>query len=120
MTEESELKELIKQVREQKAMTDANTEGLKHLKDKLRVFMVDSGVHEYDGVQCRRVLTFDMELLYLEHHDIFKQFCTRIEKHTHKNEWNDKKAKERFMNLHPDIYKDKDYLEEKTARLTGV
>ena len=120
--EEDQLKEMIKQVRQQKAVTDANTEGLKDLKDKLRVFMVDSGIKNYDGLEIRRSFSsFDIELLRLEKPKLFEKYCTREELKivTFENSI-DKKMLKLLSEEHPELWTDPDYREEKTARLYGL
>ncbi len=118
--EEIELKELIKQIRQQKTIADASDDVLQDLKEKLRVFMIDSGIKEYDGVEIRRAVSFDLELLRLEHPDLFEKYCTRIERITYKNEWNSVKLKEYFIKTHSEIYRDTDYFHEKKAGVYGL
>ena len=115
-----ELKYMIEECRACKAEAKETNERLKYLKDNLRTFMVDAGVNKYEGVEVRRVKTFDLELLRIEYPVLYRRYCSRIQKIVFKNEWQSKASKELFQKKNIDIYNDPDYLEEKTARLYGL
>lgn len=119
-SEEKSLKSLIATVRAVKAESNARKEAFEEVKDQLRIFMIDSNIKEYDGVEIRRQLSFDLELLRIEHLDIFEKYCDQEEKTVFKNTWKNKKMKALFMRDNPDISMDPDYRSEKTAGVYGL
>lgn len=118
--EETELIGLIAEVRARKAVSVKTAWNLKESKEQLRIFMVDSGIKEYDGVEIRRSIVFDLELLRLEHSDLFEKYCEREEKTVFKNSWRNKKMKDLFMRDNPTLSRDADYRSEKTPAVYGL
>lgn len=118
--EENELIGLIAEVRARKAVAVKTAGNLKESKEQLRIFMVDSGIKEYDGVEIRRSISFDLELLRLEHSDLFEKYCEREEKTVFKNSWKNKKMKGLFMRDNIEISRDPDYRSEKTPAVYGL
>ena len=118
----TELKELIAKCRTLKAEVGIKNSELKRLKEELRVFMIDSGLNKFDGVEIRRSFsTFDLELLRLERADLFERYAKR-EEHTiitFENSITKEKLK-LLQKEHPDLWNDPDYRKERTPGLYGL
>ena len=56
----NELDDLINKCREAKAKANDMNVSFNLLKEKLRVFMIDSGIKNYNGVEIRRNFSFDI------------------------------------------------------------
>jgi hypothetical protein len=123
--EELELKKLITKARTLKSLVSKNTDILKKVKEELRIFMVDSGIKEFDGVVIRRSFSkFDLELLRLENPKVFEKYCIReehiIPAHTEYENTITKKNLDKLKETYPTIWNDPDYREELTARVYGL
>lgn len=119
---ENELKTMIKECRDLKAEVGTKNKILKKLKSELRIFMIDSGIKNCDGVEIRRSFSsLDLELLRLEEPDIFGKYC-KYEEHTiiTFDSTITKKNLEKIRLNHPNIWNDPDYRKEMTARLYGL
>lgn len=118
----ADLKELIDKCRELKQTVGIKSQELSALKDELRVFMMDSGISEYDGVKIKRSFTaFDLELLRLEKPELFERYATR-EEHTivtFENVISKEKLK-LLQKEHPELWNDSDYRKERTASVYGL
>jgi len=115
-----EIQKLIDSLRAAKKAKEDVDKSYKKLQDDVRTFLIDSGLKEFDGVEIQRVMSFDYELLHLEHPDLFERYIDRYEKMAYKDSWKSEKLKKEFQEKYPDIWNDKDYRTEKTARLKGV
>ena len=115
----SELSLLIAESRGVKARADANNKELKKLKEKLRVFMIDSGIKECDGVKIRRTFSFDVGALRLDYPELAKLYVKEETKTvTSTYDVFDKKDKERLREDHPDVYRECNI--ENTAQVRGL
>lgn len=119
---EDELKGMIKAVREKKKRAGFVSRQLNNMKEALRVFMIDEGIQEYDGVSIRRSFSsFDLELFRLEHPDEFAKYCKYEEIKT--INFNSTCTKENLGKIRsklPNIWNDPDYRKELTARIMGL
>lgn len=70
----SELRELISECRELKKEVAQKSSNLNKLKEKIREFMIDSGVKEIDGVEIRRSFSFDQGLFKMKYPDLAEKF----------------------------------------------
>ena len=115
----SELSLLIAESRGVKARADANNKELKKLKEKLRVFMIDSGIKKYEGVEIRRTFSFDVGALRLDYPELAKLYVKEETKTvTSTYDVFTKKDKERLREDHPDVYSECNI--ENTAQVRGL
>ena len=115
---ENELKKLIDEARDIKKISTR----LAPIKEKIRIFLIDSGIKECEGVEIRRSFSsLDLELLRLEKPELFERYCQR-EEHTITtfNNTITKNNLEKIQEEHPEIWNDTDYRRELTARLYGL
>jgi len=116
------IKELIQECRELKKELGIKNKELTRMKNAIRLFMIDSGIPEIDGVKIRRGFSaFDLELLRLEKHDLFERYAIR-EEHTivtFENVITKEKLK-LLQKEHPELWNDQDYRKEKTPGLYGL
>jgi len=110
----TELKELISKCRALKAEVGIKNSELKELKEELRVFMIDSGLNKFDGVEIRRAFSFDNGWLKLKYPDLAVKFI-KEETITTIRDVVDKKGLQKHA---PEEYKA--CLAEGTARLYGL
>lgn len=119
MTDFNELEDLIDRCRDAKAETSAMSKTLKVLKEKLRVFMIDSGIKEYNGVEIRRSFSFDIGVFKIVYPELSKQYVKEETKTiTSTYDVFTKKNKEKLREDHPDIYNDCNV--ENTAQVRGL
>lgn len=120
--EEDELKTMIEECRALKAEVGTKNKTLKKMKEDLRVFMIDSGIKTFAGVEIRRSFSsLDLELLRLEEPDIFGKYCKYEERTIVTFDSTiTKKNLEKIKEKHPTIWNDPDYRKEMTARLYGL
>ena len=81
----NELELLIAKGRGVKTRADASNKELRELKEKIRVFMIDSGIKECDGVEIRRGFSFDIGMFKLEFPDLAKIYVKEVSTTTTKD-----------------------------------
>lgn len=114
---EDKIKSMIEVIREIKEKANFYSNQLRSLKKDLRIFMIDSGIDEYDDIEIRRAFSFDVELFRLEQPKLFEVYAVREEVTSFRNKMT-KANKDKLQKDHPEIYKE--YIEEKTAQLRGL
>ena len=115
--EMKEAEDLIFIARELKKEVKIKSGALNKIKEELRIFLVDSGIKKYNGVEIRRVISFDAELFRLENPKVGEALYKKTETIT--VDWKlSKKNKDIIKTKYPDKYKS--CLEEQTARLYGL
>ncbi|HEC40836.1 hypothetical protein LCGC14_0938140 [marine sediment metagenome] len=119
---EDELKGMIKAVREKKKRAGFVSRQLNNMKEALRVFMIDEGIQEYDGVSIRRNFSsFDLELFRIEHPVEFAKYCKYEEQKVITfNSTCSKENLEKIRIKFPNLWNDSNYRKEKTAGLYGL
>lgn len=78
MADFNELEDLIVECRKAKVRADHHNEQLRDLKQKLRVFMIDSGIKECNGVEIRRGFSFDIGMFKLEFPELAKIYVKEV------------------------------------------
>lgn len=118
----NKIQELIQECRDLKKEVGIKNKELTKLKKTIRIYMIDSGIEEFDGVKIRRGFSaFDLELLRLEKSNLFERYATR-EEHTIVT-FENKITKEKLKLLqkeHPELWNDPDYRKERTPSLYGL
>ncbi len=114
---ENELKVMIDECRRLKVEVGEKSKNLRKLKEELRIFLIDSGLKNYDGVEVRRAFSWDTELFRIENPKLADIYILREERMVVDNILTSKNKK-KIKENHPDIYRQ--YLEEGTARLYGL
>ncbi len=114
-----ELKYLIAECRSVKAIADTSNKDFRKLKEKLRVFMIDSAIKEYNGVEIRRTFSFDVGALRLDYPELAKQYVKEETKTvTSTYDVFTKKDKARLKEDHPEAYSECNI--EGTAQVRGL
>lgn len=72
------LLELIKAVRKAKEISSMAKDNFDDVKEKLRGFMIDEGIGEYNGVVIRRTFSYDTGALKLEFPKLAKIYVEAI------------------------------------------
>ena len=111
------LKVLINRAKLIKKESNSINKELKEIKERVRIFMIDSGIDKYDKVEIRRVFSFNVEFFRLKEPELFEMYASREEVTYFKNTMT-KANKDKLKKQRPEIYKE--YIEEKTAQLRGL
>ena len=76
----NELEDLIEKARSLKINADKSNKELKAIKEELRIFMIDSGIKEYQGVEIRRSFSFDVGALKMDYPKLYSKYVIEEEK----------------------------------------
>ena len=110
----NEIQKLIQECRDLKKEVGIKNKELTELKKTIRIYMIDSGVPEVDGVTTRRSFSFDIGKFKKEYPETLKKF-TKTETITTTNEIIDTKG---IKEYYPEQYKK--CLKEGTVKLYGL
>ena len=110
----NEIQKLIQECRDLKKEVGIKNKELTELKKTIRLYMIDSGVPEVDGVTTRRSFSFDIGKFKKEYPETLKKF-TKTETITTTNEIVDTKG---IKVYYPEEYKK--CIKEGTVKLYGL